>query len=74
MGNCLVRELGGLVKMVVMFECVVELGFVSFLFFMMMVLINLGFINLLLILMFDGGYFVFYVVEVVWWKLVGLVI
>lgn len=71
-GNRSVKELGGPVKMAATSERVAQLGFVSFLFFMTMVSINLGFINLLPIPTLDGGHLVFYAIEAVRRKPVGL--
>lgn len=70
MGNVLLKNLFGLVMIVDYVGKSVWFGLLVFLLFFVFVSISFGVLNLLLIFVLDGGYLLYYVVEVVIGKVV----
>lgn len=64
-GQILICNLFSLVGIVEVFVVMVKVGLFDFIGFIGFLLVVVGLLNLFLILVFDGGYFVFYVYEVV---------
>lgn len=52
-----------------MVEVSVSFGFEDFICFLVYFSISFGVFNLLLVLVFDGGYIVYYIIELIWGKL-----
>jgi regulator of sigma E protease len=71
-GKRSVKEMGGPLKIAQYSGQQASLGWFNFLMFMTLISINLGFINLLPIPMLDGGHLLFYAVEGVRRKPVGV--
>lgn len=66
----LVKNLSGFVGIVVGVGISVSYGLVVFLSFLVLISVNLGVFNLLLLLVFDGGYLMYYIIEFFCKKLV----
>lgn len=64
-GDVGLNNFSGFILIVKGVGIMVDYGFVYFLGFLVLISINFGIINLVLLLMLDGGYLLFFMIEVV---------